>query len=94
MSEEKKPGILGTILSALKLDWVRPLIYKVGGRKMVATGGALFVIERIVTAAGTALTWPHAIACVSVAAVSIGMAFATASEDKAEKGNGLKEIKE
>lgn len=84
MPKEKKSGILNTVLSTLKLDWIRPLIYKVGGRKMVATGGALVVIQQIV-ATSPVLTWPHAIACLAVAVVTSGMAFATAIEDKARK---------
>lgn len=73
-------GVLDAILKAVKLEWVRPLIYNLGGRKLVVGGGGLAIIGQIV--AQGPLDWPKAVACLSVAVVSVGTAFAIASEDK------------
>lgn len=72
--------VLGTILKAIKLEWVRPLIYNLGGRKLAVGGGGLAIISQIV--AQGPLDWPKAIACLAVAVASVGTAFAIASEDK------------
>ncbi len=82
---EKKPNaLLDTLLGAVKLDWIRPLIYKVGGRKVAVGGGALAVINSIV--ATDMADWPKAIACFSVAMVAGITAFAISYED-GKKGN-------
>ena len=93
MVEEKAEsgggGLFGKVVSffskAKFVDPIRPLLYKIGGRKVALTGASLFVIERIVSAAGDSFGWPHAIACLSAAIASVGFSFANASEDKAEK---------
>lgn len=90
MPEEKKEnGLVSNLLSAVKLDWLRPLIYKVGGRKIVVTGGALAIIDRITQSAGEALTWAHATTCLAVAIVAAATVLATAWEDKSEKAAKL-----
>lgn len=90
MPEEKKQnGLISSLLGAVKLDWLRPLIYKVGGRKMVVGGGALAIIDRITQSAGEALTWAHATTCLAVAIVAAAVALATAWEDKGEKAAKL-----
>ena len=83
--KSKKDSLISGLLGAVKLDWLRPLIYKVGGRKMVAGGSALAIIDRIVQAAGPTLTWAHATACLAVAIVAGAVVLATAWEDKSEK---------
>jgi hypothetical protein len=87
--EPKKPeegkgnAILDFVAKTFKLEWIRPLIYNLGGRKLAVGGGGLAVISQIV--ASGPMDWPKAIACVAVAIVSVGTSFAIASEDKAEK---------
>ena len=83
--KSKKDGLISGLLGAVKLDWLRPLIYKVGGRKMVAGGSALAIIDRITQSAGEALTWAHATTCLAVAIVAAAVVLATAWEDKGEK---------
>lgn len=89
MADEPKPGAgaeggnggaLGLLAKALKLEWIRPLIYNLGGRKLAVGGGGLAIISQIV-AAGP-MDWPKAVACLAVAVVSVGTALSIASEDK------------
>jgi hypothetical protein len=87
MTDEKKESKLGAILGAaagaVKLDWVRPLIYKVGGRKMAMGAGGLAVIQQIVSTGE--MTWPRAVACLAVALVAVGSGLSMAWEDGKEK---------
>ncbi len=83
--EKKSSGIVDLVLGAVKLDWLRPLIHKVGGRKTVFVGAALAVIDRIVGVAGESFGWPHGIACLSVALVAGLGAFSVAHEKKGNK---------
>ena len=79
-------GAADTLLKAVKLEWVRPLIYNLGGRKLAVGGGGLAIISQIV-AAGP-MDWPKAVACLAVAVVSVGTALSIASEDKGNGGAG------
>lgn len=86
MTDEKKESKIGGILAgAVKMDWIRPLIWKVGGRKMVMGGGALAVVQQIV--ASGEMTWPKAIACLAVAIIAIGGMFSVGMEDASRNGN-------
>ena len=86
MSEEKKSkGFLATLWDKVSL---RPIMHKLGGRKLIAAGGGLAVIDRIVAAGGETFGMPHAIACVAVAIVAVGLAISTAWEDRAATENG------
>ena len=81
MTDEKKGSKLGEILSgAVKLDWVRPLLWKVGGRKMVMGGGGMGIIT-IIIGDGKDISWPKAVACLAVAVVAIGGMFSVGMED-------------
>lgn len=84
-------AVLGTLLKGVKLDWIRPLIWKVGGRKMVMGGGALALVQQIVGAGE--LTWPRAVACLSVALIAIGGMFSVGMEDGNRASNGSGEEK-
>lgn len=78
--ESKGASKIGGILSgAVKMDWIRPLIWKVGGRKMVMGGGALALVQQIV--GDGELTWPRAVACVAVAIIAVGGMFSVGWED-------------
>ncbi len=79
LEKKKQNALIGTLLGAVKLDWIRPLIYKIGGRKVAVGGGALAVINSIVATEMT--DWPKAIACFSVAMVAGITAFAISYED-------------
>lgn len=79
-SSSVKSGILDLFLRVLRLEWVRPLAYNLGGRKLLVGGGGLAVIGQIVSQGP--MDWPKAVACLAVAVVSVGTAFAIASEDK------------
>lgn len=79
-------GAPGLLLKAVKLEWVRPLVYNLGGRKLAVGGGGLAVISQIV-AAGP-MDWPRAVACAAIAVVSVGTALSIASEDGAARGRG------
>ncbi len=83
--ETKPNALLDTLLGAVKLDWIRPLIYKVGGRKVAVGGGALAVINQIVMSDMS--DWPKAIACLSAALVAGITAFSISYED-GKKVNG------
>ncbi len=74
---------LGALLGAVKLDWIRPLIYKVGGRKMLAGGGGLAVINEIakIEMGETA----KIIACICAAVIAIGTSISIAIEDRGKK---------
>jgi hypothetical protein len=88
MSEQNKPEEKGTVkkvLGFLKLDFVREVVHNLGGRKLLAAGGGLAVINEIVARSGETLAWPHAVACLAVAIVSVGFGAVTAIEDKAKK---------
>ncbi len=85
LEKKKQNALIGTLLGAVKLDWIRPLIYKIGGRKVAVGGGALAVINSIVATEMT--DWPKATACFSVAMVAGITAFAISYED-GKKGNG------
>lgn len=81
--KEEKAGALDFLLKAVKLEWVRPLVYNLGGRKLAAGGGGLAVITLIVNQGP--MDWPKAIACLAVAVVAVGTSLSIASEDAREK---------
>jgi len=78
--EPKKSGALDSVISALKLEWIRPLMYNLGGRKLAAGGAGLAIITQVINS--TMADWPKAVVCLSVALISVGTSFAIASEDK------------
>jgi hypothetical protein len=83
MTEEKKKTALGTILDAVSLKWIRPLIHNLGGRKLVVGGGGLAVITQVIaTEMGD---WQKVIICVAVALISVGTGFNIAHEDKGKE---------
>lgn len=69
-------GLLGKLLGGLG---IRGLFYNLGGRKVVAGGGALGVIT-IIVQTGMA-DWPKAIACLAVSIIALGTMFSISSED-------------
>jgi len=82
--EEVKPSpAIDLILKAVKLDWIRPLIYKVGGRKLVAGGGGLAVINEIVKS--DLSDTGKIVACICAAVVAVGTSVAIALEDGRKK---------
>lgn len=86
MTDEKKESKLGGLLAgAVKLDWIRPLLWKVGGRKMVMGGGGMGIISLIV-GDGKDLSWPKAVACLAVAIVALGGMFSVGMEDASRGG--------
>jgi len=86
MTDEKKESKIGGILAgAVKLDWIRPLLWKVGGRKMVMGGGGMGIISLIV-GDGKDLGWPKAMACIAVAIVAVGGMFSVGMEDAGRSG--------
>ena len=74
---------LGALLGAVKLDWVRPLIYKIGGRKMLVGGGGLAVINEI--AKSEMGETSKIIVCVCAAVVAVGTSISIAIEDRGKK---------
>lgn len=72
------------VTGLVKLDWIRPLLYKIGGRKVAVGGGALAVVSQI--AASNMADWPKAIACLSVALIAALTSVSIGIEDGAEKG--------
>lgn len=85
-AKEEGGGVLDVLLKAVKLEWIRPLIYNLGGRKLAVGGGGLAVIKVIVD--GGPMDWPRAIACIAVAIVSVGTAIAIGLEDTKQKEGG------
>ncbi len=69
-------GILGKLFGGLG---IRGLFYNLGGRKIVAGGGALGVITLIVQT-GMA-DWPKAVACLAVSIIAVGTMFSISAED-------------
>jgi hypothetical protein len=80
--EDLKKSPLDGILAAVKLEWIRPLIYNLGGRK-VAIGGAASGIIYALTADGN-VTWPEAVVCAAVAILGVGISWTIAKEDAAK----------
>lgn len=74
---------ISALLGAAKLDWIRPLIYKIGGRKMLAGGGGLAVINEI--AKSEMGETVKIIACICAAVVAIGTSISIAIEDRSKK---------
>lgn len=68
------------LLSAVKLEWVRALMYNLGGRKVVVAGGSLAVIKTIVDSGP--VDWPRAVACLGVAIVAAVTAIAVGMDVK------------
>jgi hypothetical protein len=81
-------GVSGFAAGLVKLDWIRPLLYKLGGRKVAIGGGALAVVSQI--ASSTMADWPKAIACLSVALIAALTSMSIGMEDGASKGAGGK----
>ena len=83
---EKKPNaVLDGLLKAVKLDWIRPLIYKIGGRKVLMGGGGLAVINEIVKSDMS--DNGKIIVSICAALVAVGTAVSVAIEDKGKKAN-------
>ncbi len=79
-------GFFDKLLNAAGMGWFRTLTHNLGGRKLLVSGGALAIIDRIVQVGGDSFAMPHAVACLSVALTAGFMMFATAWEDsKKEK---------
>ncbi len=79
-------GVGGFVAGLVKLDWIRPLLYKIGGRKVAIGGGALAVVSQI--ASSSMADWPKAIACLSVAVIATLTSISIGMEDGAQKGAG------
>lgn len=73
-------GILSDLLAKVGL---RGLMYNLGGRKVVAGGGALGVITLIVQS--DMADWPKAIACIAAALVAAAISLGIGMEDKKPK---------
>lgn len=84
VAKEAKPNKFAALLArAVKLDWLRPLIHHVGGRKMVMGGGGMALITLLVGAGD--VTWPKAVACLAVAITAAAGMFSTAWEDRSDE---------
>ncbi len=82
--EEVKPSpAIDLILKAVKLDWIRPLLYKIGGRKVAVGGGALALMSQVI--GSDMADWPKAITCVAVAVLAVGTSLAIGIEDNSKK---------
>lgn len=79
----KEGAALGALLGAVKLDWIRPLLWKVGGRKMLTGAGGLAVINEIVKSEMGETA--KIIACICAAVVAVGTAVSIAIEDRGKK---------
>lgn len=77
------PTVGGVLGKTLSLAWIRPLIYNLGGRKLMAGGGGLAVISQVV--ASDMADWPKAIACLAAAVVAVGTGFTIAHEDQGKE---------
>ena len=83
---------MNKLLGVVKLEWVRTLMYSLGGRKVVVAGGGMAVIKVIVD--GGPMDWPRAVACLSVAIVAAVTTIAVSMDPKAEaKKEELVEVK-
>jgi hypothetical protein len=83
---------VNSLVKLVKLEWIRPLMYNLGGRKVVVAGGGMAVIKTIVD--GGPMDWPRAVACLSVAVVAAVTAIAVSMDPKAEvKKEELVEVK-
>lgn len=81
---DKKPNaVVDNLLKAVGLNWIRPLVYKLGGRKMLAGGGGLAVINHIVTSEMGETA--KMVACICAALVAIGTSISIAIEDRGKK---------
>ena len=82
--EKKSNAMLDNLLKAVGLNWVRPLVYKLGGRKMVVGGGGLAVINEVIKSdlSSTGMI----VVSVCCAVISVGTAISIAIED-GKKGN-------
>ena len=82
MSEEKQKGTGWMLWDMAKnldfLNWIRPLEYKIGGRKMLLGGGALFILQAMLV--GVEVTWPLAVSALAVALTAVGTSIAVAIE--------------
>ncbi len=79
-TEDLKKSPMDGILSAVKLEWIRPLFYNLGGRKLVLGGGGLAIIKLVVDS-GADITWPKAVVCLAVAVLAVGTGWTIAKED-------------
>lgn len=75
---------MDTLLKGLKLEWIRPLIYNLGGRKLLVGGGGMAAITLIMQ--GGTMNWSRAISCCAVAIVAASTAIAVAMEDNSKGG--------
>jgi hypothetical protein len=84
---------VNSLAKLVKLEWIRPLMYNLGGRKVVVAGGGMAVIKTIVD--GGPMDWPRAVACLSVAVVAAVTAIAVSMDPKAaeDKKEELVEVK-
>jgi len=73
---------MSALAKTLKLEWIRPLMYNLGGRKVVVAGGGMAIIKTIVD--GGPMDWPRAVACLSVAVVAAVTAIAVGMDPKAD----------
>lgn len=71
---------MNSLAKLVKLEWVRPLMYNLGGRKVVVAGGGMAVIKTIVDSGP--MDWPRAVACLSVAIVAAVTAIAVGMDVK------------
>jgi hypothetical protein len=72
---------VNSLAKLVKLEWIRPLMYNLGGRKVVVAGGGMAIIKVIVD--GGPMDWPRAVACLSVAVVAAVTAIAVSMDPKA-----------
>jgi hypothetical protein len=84
---------VNSLAKLVKLEWIRPLMYNLGGRKVVVAGGGMAIIKVIVD--GGPMDWPRAVACLSVAVVAAVTAIAVSMDPKAaeDKKEELVEVK-
>jgi len=77
----KTNPFMDLLAGTVKLDWIRPLLFKLGGRKL-ALGGAGLVVMKLVLQSGGEITWPKAITCMAVAVLAVGTGWTIAHEDR------------
>ena len=82
MTDSKPKTFADVVLAGLKLEWVRPLIYNLGGRKLALGAGGLTILT--VLSSDGVVSWPEAVLAAAVAVIVVGSGWAIAREDSAQ----------
>ena len=91
-SEGKKPNAaIDNLLKTVGLNWIRPLVYKLGGRKVLMGGGGLAIINEVVKSDVT--DTGKIIVSICCAVIAVGTAISIAIEDGKKGTTETKETK-